>query len=155
MDIVRSTSQDRRRASWNQAPCDAKGDPVFDHVDYIMITVSNMARSVAFYREALGLRLRFESEMWSEFETGATTLALHGGGTASERPAESATEGRAGACSIGFAVTDIAQTVADLRARGVSFSMPPTAREGEGITLAICTDPDGLPISIVQLTGPA
>ena len=125
---------------------------MFDHVDYIMITVSNMARSVGFYRDALGLKLRFESEMWSEFETGTTALALHGGGTVAGRPARNGTKGRAGACSIGFAVADITQAVADLRARGVSFSMPPTAREGEGITLAICTDPDGLPISIAQMT---
>jgi len=28
--------------------------------------------------------------------------------------------------------------------------MPPTQREGEGIKLAVCIDPDGLPISIAQ-----
>ncbi len=127
---------------------------MFDHVDYVMTTVSNMARSVSFYRDALGLKLRFESEMWSEFETGVTTLALHGGGIASELPAENATKGRAGTCSTGFSVTDIAQTVAELKSRGVPFVMPPTAREGEGITLTVCTDPDGLPISIAQTTRP-
>ncbi len=88
---------------------------MFDHVDYIITTVSDMARSVGFYRDALGLKLRFESEMWSEFETGVTTLALHGGGTAPERLAENATKGRAGTCMVGFEVTDIAQTVAELK----------------------------------------
>ena len=130
------------------------GTPVFDHVDYILIVVSDMTRSVRFYRDTLGLKLRFESEMWSEFETGATTLALHGGGAPSESAAGNPTKDRAGACSIGFSVTDIASTVADLEARGVVFVMPPTAREGEGIILAVCIDPDGLPISIAQTTRP-
>ena len=36
------------------------------------------------------------------------------------------------------------------QARGVRFVMPPTEREGEGITLAIAVDPDGLPLSFAQ-----
>jgi lactoylglutathione lyase len=50
---------------------------MFSQVDYVMVNVSEMPRSVAFYRDTLGLRLKFESPGWSEFETGATTLALH------------------------------------------------------------------------------
>lgn len=126
---------------------------MFDHVDYVITFVSNMARSVSFYRDALGLKLRSQSEAWSEFEIGVTTLALHGGGIASGQPAENATK-RAGTCSIEFAVTDIAQTVAELESRGVEFVMPPTLREGEGITRAVCVDPDGLPIHIAQTIGP-
>jgi catechol 2,3-dioxygenase-like lactoylglutathione lyase family enzyme len=50
---------------------------MFNKVDYIMVNVSDMSRSVAFYRDILGLSLKFESPGWSEFHTGATTLALH------------------------------------------------------------------------------
>ena len=50
---------------------------MFSKVDYVMVNVSDMGLSVAFYRDTLGLRLKFESPGWSEFETGATTLALH------------------------------------------------------------------------------
>ena len=50
---------------------------MFSKVDYIMVNVSDMSRSVAFYRDILGLPLKFESPGWSEFQTGATTLALH------------------------------------------------------------------------------
>jgi len=32
---------------------------------------------VKFYRDVLGLKLKFESPGWSEFVTGETTLALH------------------------------------------------------------------------------
>src|SRR4030095_9196022 len=53
----------------------------FNKVDYIMITVSNMARSVAFYKDKLGIPMKFGSPEWTEFQTGTTVLALHGGGT--------------------------------------------------------------------------
>ncbi len=46
---------------------------MFSKVDYVMVNVSDMPRSVAFYRDTLGLRLKFESPGWSEFETGTTT----------------------------------------------------------------------------------
>ena len=51
---------------------------MFSKVDYVMVRVSNMRLSVAFYRDTLGFALKFESPEWSEFATGATTLALHG-----------------------------------------------------------------------------
>jgi hypothetical protein len=72
---------------------------MFAKVDYIMVNVSDMSRSVAFYRDVLGLPLQFQSAGWSEFQTGATTLALH------QVPGLAGGEGRApagpvaGACS--------------------------------------------------------
>ena len=53
---------------------------MFDHIDYVMIMVSDMARSVKFYKDKLGITLKSESAEWTEFETGTTVLALHGGG---------------------------------------------------------------------------
>jgi lactoylglutathione lyase len=131
---------------------------MFSKVDYVMVNVSDMRRSVAFYRDTLGLRLKFESPAWSEFETGATTLALHGatqpaGGAAKAGPA-------AGTCSLGFSVPDLSGTYAALRERGAHFVMPPTEQANEGIRLAVCVDPDGLAISFAEplaprATGPA
>ena len=46
-------------------------------VNYAIVFVSDMKRSVSFYRDALGLTLRFESPGWSEFATDGATLALH------------------------------------------------------------------------------
>ena len=36
-----------------------------------------MGRAVAFYRDTLRLKLRFESSHWSEFEIGGVIIALH------------------------------------------------------------------------------
>ncbi len=45
--------------------------------DYIIVYVSDMQRSTVFYRDVLGLPLKFTSPGWTEFNTGSTTLALH------------------------------------------------------------------------------
>ncbi len=123
---------------------------MFKQIDYAMVIVSDMARSIEFYRDQLGIPLKFESPDWTEFQTGATTLALHGGGIPRQQQ-DGATDKDAGTCSIGFNVEDIDKAYAELKAKGVRFVMPPTRREGEGITLAVCVDPDGLPVSFAQV----
>lgn len=125
---------------------------MLQHADYVMINVSDMGRSIAFYRDRLGLPLKFESPGWSEFATGTTTIALHH----VERPAskEGAQGGapQAGTCTIGFSVADLDATHVELTRRGVPFVMPPTSQPAEGIRLAVCVDPDGLAISFAQPT---
>ena len=118
----------------------------FNKVDYIMITVSNMAQSVAFYKDKLGIPMKFGTPEWTEFQTGTTTLALHGGGKKSETSPDPNTH-HAGTCTIGFNVDNLDLVYQKLQAKGVQFIMPPTERGGEGIKLAVAIDPDGTPIS--------
>jgi hypothetical protein len=87
--------------------------------------------------------------VWTEFDFGAITLALHGGGKVV--PPSAGREPVAGTASIGFTVADLDSTVDGLRARGVRFVMEPTLREQEGIRLAVAIDPDGLAISFAQV----
>jgi len=124
---------------------------MFKQIDYTMIVVSDMDRSVEFYRDKLGIPLKFQSPEWTEFATGTTTLALHGGGVPADGPPSGDPSKRAGACSIGFNVQDVDKTYEELKAKGITFVMPPTQREGEGIRLAVAIDPDGLPVSFAQL----
>ena len=133
---------------------------MFSKVDYVMVNVSDMRRSVAFYRDTLGLQLKFESPGWSEFETGATTLALHLGTRTARSEAATQAGPTAGTCSLGFSVRDLNSTYAELCGRGAHFVMPPTEQASEGIRLAVCIDPDGLTISFAEpmareATGPA
>jgi catechol 2,3-dioxygenase-like lactoylglutathione lyase family enzyme len=44
---------------------------------YVIKFVADMGRAVRFYRDVLGLPLKYESPKWSELVTGETTLALH------------------------------------------------------------------------------
>ena len=115
--------------------------------DYLMVFVSDMSRSVRFYRDVLGLALRFESPHWTEFETGSTTIALHG---AEKRAEPAALEPRAGECRIGFTVDDIEARVAALEASGARIASRPIRSDTEGVILAVALDPDDLPITFAQ-----
>lgn len=119
-------------------------------LDYAMVMVSDMQRSVEFYRDTLGIPLKFQSPDWTEFLTGTTTLALHGGGVPQKHSGPPSEGKPAGACSIGFNVEDVDKTYEELKAKGVRFVMPPTQQDAEGIKLAVAIDPDGLTISFAQ-----
>jgi len=112
-----------------------------------MVMVSDMERSVRFYRDVLGLQLRFQSPDWTEFDVAGTTLALHGGGKPGPPQGK---EQLAGTASIGFNVDNVDVVYENLKAKGARSVIPPTQREGEGIRLAVFTDPDGLAISFAQ-----
>ena len=122
---------------------------MFKQIDYVMIGVSNMDQSVGFYKDILGMPLKYKTNEWTEFETGATTLALH---LSRARIAPTAVQREiiAGKSTIGFTVADLDKTYHELRAKNVRFVMEPKMREEEGIKLAVCLDPDGLEISISE-----
>jgi lactoylglutathione lyase len=123
---------------------------MFTRVDYIMVNVSDMRRSIAFYRDALGLSLKSESSGWSEFQTGETTLALHLAASPAPAAGASSKGPAAGTCSIGFSVENVDRIYAELQSRGVRFLMPPTDQREEGIRLVAAIDPDGLVISFAS-----
>ena len=135
-------------AASSQTPSPAA--PVRPAVDgarlaYVMVYVSDMKRAVAFYRDRLGLKVRFVSPEWSEFETGATTLAL--------LPAGRSTP--AGTSEVGVTVADLDAFYADRSAAGVQFSGPPKPQH-YGAPLTEMRDPDGAVISVGGRTpGPA
>ncbi|HEX7735345.1 MAG TPA: VOC family protein [Ktedonobacteraceae bacterium] len=113
--------------------------------DRFVIYVSDMQRSVAFYRDTLGLPLKFSSPGWSEFNNGGTTLALHrhmGGGAGKAEPA-------AGQASLVFALDDLQGAYATLQAEGVNFSLAPQTQPS-GQTFAVLHDPDGFSITLQQ-----
>jgi len=99
---------------------------------YVLKFVDDMSRAVKFYRDTLGLPLKFESHRWSEFGIGETTLALH---PASEK-------NPAGTVELGFTVADIRKFHQEMSAKGVQFSMPPTEQDFGGL-LAQFVDSEG------------
>ena len=103
---------------------------------YAIHFVADMDRAVAFYRDTVGLDLKFSSPEWSEFSTGPTTLALH--------PASK--ENPAGTTHLGLHADDIAGVHRTLSAAGVRFTRPPTPEHG--ITLAEFVDSDGARVSL-------
>jgi predicted enzyme related to lactoylglutathione lyase len=107
-----------------------------------MLVVKDMDRSVAFYRDVLGLKLLFQTPGWSSLSAGNVEIGLH---SESEhlkvRPTESA--------QMGFYVDDIEKALAGLKAQGAHVLMPP--RKEDFGTLSVFTDPDGYHIQLCQL----
>jgi len=115
-------------------------------LNYVIIFVSDMQRSVAFYRDLLGLPLKFSSPERTEFVTSTTTLARH--------PARSTSQGdqaaaAAGQAQLGFMVDDLMAFYTSLQAQGVRFSLPPKEERDAG-KIAVLHDPDGFGITIRQ-----
>ncbi len=112
---------------------------------YALVFVSDMERSVAFYRDVLGWPLTRQSPEWTEFATEGTTLALQ---HASRPSGAAAVQGElAGRCQLGFWVEDIEAFHQDMVARGTLCIEPPR-EEAFGAKLAVYADPDGLPFSV-------
>lgn len=111
-------------------------------LNYAIVFVSDMTRSIAFYRDVLGLPLKFESPHWSEFANEGSTIALH--------PASA--ENPAGTCQLGFSLEGGLDTFHEkLAAQGVKVIMAPRD-EQFGIRQAVCADPDGLLFTLAQST---
>lgn len=103
-------------------------------VDFIMYQVSDLSRSVAFYRDVLGLPLEIASEEyhWAEFNCGNVTLALH----ATPHPV-----GLACGARLALAVEDIDAAYADLVRHGARIEQRP---QDHGVCRAFdVRDPDG------------
>ena len=110
---------------------------------HAIVFVSNMARSIAFYRDVLGLPLRSESPEWTEFDTPGSMLALHLADDSS--PALFRQNSiPAGVCNLGFTVEDIDAFHQEMIAKGVVCPQPPEVEDFGG-KLAGYADPDGLP----------
>lgn len=114
-------------------------------INYAIVFVSHMARSISFYRDTLGLPLRFESPHWTEFATEGATLALHAaeGPAAADGPSGDEAPGR---CRTGFAVPDIDAFHEKMVASGVPCVQEPTAVFG--VRVAQYRDPDGMVLSV-------
>ncbi len=122
---------------------------MFRKVGYNRIVVSDLKRSVAFYRDVLGIPLKFESDEWAEFATLGTRLALRAGSppVAAIPEKDAAGQPIAGQVGIAFEVKNLDQVYRDLTARGVRFIQPPTEHAHAG-KIATLLDPDGLAIDL-------
>ena len=103
---------------------------------YAIKFVEDMDAAVRFHADRLELTLRFQSPEWSEFETGATTLALH----------VASAENPAGTCQLGFGVPDVQRFYAAAMVKGVRFTAAPADLHGRRI--AGFRDVDGAECSV-------
>ncbi|MEE9129189.1 MAG: VOC family protein [Phycisphaerales bacterium] len=114
-------------------------------VNYAIVFVSDMPLSVSFYRDVIGLPLKFESPHWTEFATEGATLALH---LSDElRTADDSQQLEApGSCRPGLSVPNLDEFHSKMVANDVPCIQEPKVLFG--VRLAQYTDPDGLAISV-------
>lgn len=121
-------------------------------VHYAIVFVSDMQRAVGFYRDVLGLTLRFETTHWTEFATDGATLALHLSEAA--RPgAPQSRDAAAGSCRPGLQVKNLDEFHQRMLTSNVSCLQAP--KDVFGTRIAQYADPDGLVISVSEAHGGA
>lgn len=114
-------------------------------INYSIVFVSDMQRSVAFYRDVIGMPLKFETPEWTEFATEGATFALHKakGPGADESIDQKSSAGR---CRAGWSVPDLEEFHQRMIDEGVECVEEP--KETFGVKLAQYLDPDGLLFSV-------
>jgi lactoylglutathione lyase len=118
-----------------------------DRLGYLILYVSDLAASIAFYRDVIGLPLKFVDAGYAEFATRDTRFALYerrraewliGGPTAPGPAAEAV-----------FVVDDVDEQARRLTEMGVPLLSRPTDRPWGHRTLHV-GDPDGFVVEFAQ-----
>ena len=114
---------------------------MFNRIGAVILLVSDMKRSVKFYRDVLGMELKEKSKDWVEFAERGTVIALH--------PSKKKRFAKNNSMLVGFSVSDFDDVCTGLKKKKVKFYKKPT-QEPFG-RHAIIQDPDGHLISIIQM----
>ena len=115
---------------------------MFGKLGLVMIVVRDMERSVAFYRDVLGLKLLIRQDNWSQLDAGNIILGLHPEG---EEVHVSPTSGM----SIGIYVDNMDKAVTEIRRRYGKIAIGPRT-EPFG-RWALVFDPDGYSVQIIEM----
>ena len=114
-------------------------------VNYVIVFVSDMKRALVFYRDVIGLPLKFESPGWTEFATDGATWALHPS-EVSDSAKDDPQQVPAGRCRPGFTVPNLDEFHQRMVEKSVTCTQEPM--EVFGARVAQYVDPDGLTISV-------
>lgn len=108
----------------------------FSSIGRISFQVADASRAAAFYRDTLGLELRFEASKAAFFDCGGVELTLE--------PREAA---------IYFRVERIGEAAAELESRGIVFERAPhlaAKMPDHELWLAFFRDPDGNRLALLE-----
>lgn len=119
---------------------------------YAIFFASDLERSIAFYRDVIGLPYRFSNEIYAEFATEGAKFSLYARAHLAELIGRTAPTDRAPwpQGEVAFFVNDVDAEYQRLADLGVEVLAPPTDRPWGERTLHVA-DPDG---NIIELTRP-
>src|SRR5262245_65390098 len=117
-------------------------------VSHVILRVAEMARSVAFYRDRVGLPLLYSSGEFAAFDGGGVTLLLNQPDSPEPAPPSA---GLAALTEVVLEAADVAAAHAALVQRGIAFRVVPRVVTSDGqrdLLAADFRDPDGHVLSI-------
>lgn len=121
---------------------------------HVRLLVEDMERSLAFYRDALGLEVTLDAGggVYYELAAGEAILALYrrdlmGQMLGSGLPAPAQSD----AVALTFGVNDVDATAGELKERGVTFVTEPMDYDVAFLRLAHLRDPDG---NLIEINAP-
>ncbi|WP_305789496.1 VOC family protein [Symbioplanes lichenis] len=124
-------------------------------VDHLVLTVASIDRTVAFYRDVLGLRAeQFGAGRWA-LHFGDQKFNLHEAGHEFEPKAAAPAPGAIDVCLV--TATPLDQVTSELRAHGVPIVEGPVERTGaRGPIISVYVrDPDGNLIELANYADPS
>ena len=114
---------------------------MFNRIGAVILLVSDMKKSMEFYKDVLGMELKEQTEDWVEFSKQGTVLALH--------PTKEKKLTKNISMLIGFNVSELETVCSNLEKKKVKFHKKVT-NEVFG-KHAIIEDPDGHLISLAEM----
>ncbi len=114
---------------------------------YVILYVSDLAASIAFYRDVVGASFKFEDAGYAEFATGQTRLALYEARRAAWLTGRPVTPGPA--AEVVFRVSDVDAEARRMAALGVPLLSGPADRPWGHRTVHVA-DPDGFVVEFAQ-----
>ena len=114
----------------------------FKRIGAVILLVSDMEKSIKFYRDVLELPIKNTSSEWVEFFSSGTVVALH--------PSKSKSRTKNSGVLVGFMVSNLETVAKNLKDKKVEFFKEP--KEESFGKHAIIVDPDGHLISIAEIS---
>ena len=144
------------------------------NVRHFGVVVTDMERSLKFYRDLLGLDIERELHESGEFldnmlklknvkvhtikmsALGGTTLVeLLKFDSHSKDSSQNSDISNIGASHLAFTVENIHDTYSKLKNAGIHFNAPPQSSPDGYAKVTFCQDPDGTPIELVEVLDPS
>jgi catechol 2,3-dioxygenase-like lactoylglutathione lyase family enzyme len=122
-----------------------------DHLDHLVLTVTSVARSCAFYADVLGMEIETFGAGRKALKFGAQKINLHQAGREFEPKAKAPTPGSGDLCFI--AATPLEETIGHLARLGVPIELGPVDRDGAAgpIRSVYIRDPDA---NLIEIANP-
>lgn len=118
-----------------------------DRIGYVILYVRNLAASIAFYRDVIGLSFKFEDAGYAEFATDPTRFALYEQRRAEWLTGRPVTPGPA--AEVVFVVDDVDAHAQRFRGIGTRILSGPADRPWGHRTVHVA-DPDGFVVELAQ-----